>query len=253
MAGVSKVQFSSLPKSSTRPSNGDGSRIRHDRSQGHDANSFAGGSAAYRTHGRYRSGQNDAHHAAPPPDTKSGATRRSSTTRHVSSFSGFTTRGEATWYSIHWMSGARIGGRPRSYGGRRKPRPLPRRCTNRPATRRANFSRKRHRRYSLTSSPMAQIRSNLLSGSSNPAEIDKRVRGTEMEAMIAKGAQQQRNGVLASLGLVADSLRMLPTKEQAKNRTWSATEWAVERKGWIFITSSATEREALRPLHSLMD
>jgi type IV secretory pathway TraG/TraD family ATPase VirD4 len=86
---------------------------------------------------------------------------------------------------------------------------------------------------------------------SRPSEIDERVRGTEMEAMIAKGAQQQRNGVLASLGLVADSLRMLPTKEQAKNKTWSATEWAVSRKGWIFITSSATEREALRPLHSL--
>jgi type IV secretory pathway TraG/TraD family ATPase VirD4 len=86
---------------------------------------------------------------------------------------------------------------------------------------------------------------------SKPAEIDKRVQGTEMEAMIAKGAQQQRNGVLASLGLVADSLRMLPTKQQAKNKTWSATEWSVTRKGWIFITSSPTEREALRPLHSL--
>ena len=35
---------------------------------------------------------------------------------------------------------------------------------------------------------------------SKPAEIDQRVQGTEMEAMIAKGAQQQRNGVLASLG-----------------------------------------------------
>jgi type IV secretory pathway TraG/TraD family ATPase VirD4 len=86
---------------------------------------------------------------------------------------------------------------------------------------------------------------------SNPAEIDQRVRGTEMEAMIAKGAQQQRNGVLASLGLVADSLRMLPTREQAGNKTWSATDWAESRAGWIFITSSATEREALRPLHSL--
>jgi type IV secretory pathway TraG/TraD family ATPase VirD4 len=86
---------------------------------------------------------------------------------------------------------------------------------------------------------------------SKPAEIDQRVQGTEMEAMIAKGAQQQRNGVLASLGLVADSLRMLPTKEQARNKTWSATEWSVTRKGWIFITSSPTEREALRPLHSL--
>jgi type IV secretory pathway TraG/TraD family ATPase VirD4 len=84
----------------------------------------------------------------------------------------------------------------------------------------------------------------------NPNEIDQRVRGTEMEAMIAKGAQQQRNGVLASLGLVADSLRMLPTKAQAKT-TWSATEWSEKREGWIFITSSATEREALRPLHSL--
>ena len=86
---------------------------------------------------------------------------------------------------------------------------------------------------------------------SNPAEIDQRVRGTEMEAMIAKGAQQQRNGVLASLGLVADSLRMLPTREQADGKTWSATEWSKTRAGWIFITSSATEREALRPLHSL--
>jgi hypothetical protein len=68
--------------------------------------------------------------------------------------------------------------------------------------------------------------------------------------MIAKGAQQQRNGVLASLGLVADSLRMLP-RERAGEEHWSATEWAETRKGWIFITSSATEREALRPLHSL--
>jgi hypothetical protein len=100
----------------------------------------------------------------------------------------------------------------------------------------------------LTKGPSPQ---QLVEWLSNPAEIDQRVRGTEMEAMIAKGAQQQRNGVLASLGLVADSLRMLPTKEQAKNKTWSATEWSVERKGWIFITSSATEREALRPLHSL--
>jgi type IV secretory pathway TraG/TraD family ATPase VirD4 len=68
--------------------------------------------------------------------------------------------------------------------------------------------------------------------------------------MIAKGAQQQRNGVLASLGLVADSLRMLPTKAQATT-AWSATEWSEKREGWIFITSSPTEREALRPLHSL--
>jgi type IV secretory pathway TraG/TraD family ATPase VirD4 len=71
-----------------------------------------------------------------------------------------------------------------------------------------------------------------------------------MAMMIAKGAQQQRNGVLASLGLIADSLRMLPRKEHA-DRTWSATEWAENRQGWIFITSQPSEREALRPLSSL--
>ena len=100
----------------------------------------------------------------------------------------------------------------------------------------------------LTFGPTPQ---DLISWLSTPAEIDQRVRGTEMEAMIAKGAQQQRNGVLASLGLVADSLRMLPTKEQARGRVWNATTWAEQRKGWVFITSSPTEREALRPLHSL--
>ena len=49
----------------------------------------------------------------------------------------------------------------------------------------------------------------------NPDEIDRRVQNTEMATMIAKGAQQQRNGVLASLGLIADSLRMLPRKDLA--------------------------------------
>jgi type IV secretory pathway TraG/TraD family ATPase VirD4 len=85
----------------------------------------------------------------------------------------------------------------------------------------------------------------------NPAEIDKRVRGTEYATMIAKDSPPQRNGVLSSLALVADSLRMLPTKEEAQGRMWVATQWAEERQGWIFITSRPTEREALQPLHSL--
>jgi hypothetical protein len=85
----------------------------------------------------------------------------------------------------------------------------------------------------------------------NPAEIDKQVKGTEMATMIAKDSPPQRNGVLSSLGLVADSLRMLPTLEEAKGHYWCATEWAEARKGWVFITSRPTERDALQPLHSL--
>jgi hypothetical protein len=99
----------------------------------------------------------------------------------------------------------------------------------------------------LTFGPTPQ---ELIHWMSDPAEIDKRVANTELASILSKGAQQQRGGVLASLGLIADSLRMLPTKAQAKS-TWSATEWSEKREGWIFITSKAAEREALRPLHSL--
>jgi len=99
----------------------------------------------------------------------------------------------------------------------------------------------------LTFGPTPQ---ELVEWMSNPDEIDRRVQNTEMAMMIARGAQQQRNGVLASLGLIADSLRMLPGKTTAPAQ-WTATDWAEDRKGWIFLTSKPSEREALRPLHSL--
>ena len=99
----------------------------------------------------------------------------------------------------------------------------------------------------LTFGPTPQ---ELVEWMANPDEIDRRVQNTEMAMMIAKGAQQQRNGVLASLGLIADSLRMLPRKDKTEHH-WNATQWADTRKGWIFLTSKPSERESLRPLHSL--
>ncbi len=91
----------------------------------------------------------------------------------------------------------------------------------------------------------------LVAWMSNPDEIDRRVEGTELEAFISKDAPDQRQGVLGSLGLIADSLRLLPSKEQAENKEWSATAWAEKREGWIFLTGTEAEQEALRPLHSL--
>lgn len=85
---------------------------------------------------------------------------------------------------------------------------------------------------------------------SNPEEIDRRLKGTEHAHLIDSRAHQQRAGVLASLGLVADSLRLLP-KASEGNSSWTATEWAEKRQGWIFLTSLPAEREALRPLQSL--
>ena len=85
---------------------------------------------------------------------------------------------------------------------------------------------------------------------SDPQEIDRRLKGTEHAHLINPKAEHQRAGVLGSLGLVADSLRLLPKKGEGKGE-WSATDWAETRQGWIFITSLPAEREALRPLQSL--
>ena len=85
---------------------------------------------------------------------------------------------------------------------------------------------------------------------SNPKEIDRRLQGTEHAHLIDEDAHQQRAGVLGSLGLVADSLRLLPKRSEA-NGTWTATEWAEKRQGWLFLTSLPAEREAIRPLQSL--
>jgi len=86
---------------------------------------------------------------------------------------------------------------------------------------------------------------------SDESEIDRRLKDTELANFAPKDAPQQRSGVLASLGLVADSLRLLPTREEAAGREWCATDWAEKREGWIFLTSTEAQQEALRPLHSL--
>lgn len=85
---------------------------------------------------------------------------------------------------------------------------------------------------------------------SDPDQIDRRVRGTEYWALIDPKSPQQRTGVLGSLNMSADSFRLLP-KEEETSSLWTATSWAETRRGWIFITSRPTMREALRPLISL--
>lgn len=85
---------------------------------------------------------------------------------------------------------------------------------------------------------------------SDPAEIDRRVKGTEYWMLIDPKAPQQRTGVLGSLNMSADSFRLLPKPGEVAS-TWTATKWAETRKGWVFITSRPTMREALRPLISL--
>lgn len=80
--------------------------------------------------------------------------------------------------------------------------------------------------------------------------LNRMVEGTELASMISQAAPSQREGVRASLNLVADALRLLKTKDEAKT-TWTAREWATKRRGWIFLTSTPELRASLQPLLSL--
>jgi hypothetical protein len=85
---------------------------------------------------------------------------------------------------------------------------------------------------------------------SHPEEIDRLVKGTELEAMIGRDSPAQRNGVLGSLNLVADAMRLLPSEAETERR-WSTLEWSKHRRGWLFITSTPDTRKRLAPLISL--
>lgn len=85
---------------------------------------------------------------------------------------------------------------------------------------------------------------------SHPEEIDQRVKGTEYEAIIDAQSPPQRNGVLGSLNMVADALKLLPSETETTQR-WSALQWSKDRRGWLFLTSTPETRKRLLPLVSL--
>jgi hypothetical protein len=84
----------------------------------------------------------------------------------------------------------------------------------------------------------------------NMDELDRRVAGTELEAMISKNAGGQRAAVQGTFNQGAAAFQLLPSEQEAQGR-WSAAAWGKQRKGWIFLPSSPTLRESLRPLLSM--
>jgi hypothetical protein len=80
--------------------------------------------------------------------------------------------------------------------------------------------------------------------------IDCCVHGTELAFLIDRGAKAQRAGVLATLAEVGESLRLLPTYDQAQRRPFTFHQWAQRRDRRIFITSTQTTREPLRRLQA---
>ena len=80
--------------------------------------------------------------------------------------------------------------------------------------------------------------------------IDMIVADTEHAHLIPRNAHGQRAGVLGVLSDLGDTLRLLPPRDRCDSEI-SLSEWASERKGWIFITSTVDSREALRPLQAV--
>jgi type IV secretory pathway TraG/TraD family ATPase VirD4 len=85
---------------------------------------------------------------------------------------------------------------------------------------------------------------------SDPSKIDELAKGTPYEATIRQSAPAQREGVLATMNNVADTLARLKTEKDSDLR-WTARQWVERRQGWIFLTSTPETRDSLKPLHSL--
>lgn len=84
----------------------------------------------------------------------------------------------------------------------------------------------------------------------NMDEVDRRIAGTELQAMIPTTAAGQRAAVQGTFNQAAAAFQLLPNESEAKGR-WSAAAWAKQRKGWLFLPSTPTQRESLRPLISM--
>jgi hypothetical protein len=99
----------------------------------------------------------------------------------------------------------------------------------------------------LTLRPTAQ---QLVAWLADEDELDRLLRGTPYAAIVDRRAPPQRSGVLASLNMVADTLKLLPAETFGGVR-WSALGWAQQRQGWVFLTSTPETRARLVPLMSL--
>jgi ABC-type dipeptide/oligopeptide/nickel transport system ATPase component len=80
--------------------------------------------------------------------------------------------------------------------------------------------------------------------------IDAITKGTDLETMLTKNAGPQRAGIQSTASQCLPALRQVPPAGLDR-LTWSARQWAQHRRGWVFLTSRAGTRVAMRPLHSL--
>lgn len=82
------------------------------------------------------------------------------------------------------------------------------------------------------------------------SELDRLVKGTQHASTLDKSAGPMRGGMIGELNTVSDTLHLL-SEEKYTSQRWSIKQWEKERQGWLFLTSTPTTRESLKPLTSL--
>jgi hypothetical protein len=84
---------------------------------------------------------------------------------------------------------------------------------------------------------------------SDAGQIGQIVANTELAHYVDPGAKEMRGSLLATLAQVGKTLRLLPRPDECASN-FSLTEWAHERRGWLFLTATKETEERLRPLYA---
>jgi len=80
--------------------------------------------------------------------------------------------------------------------------------------------------------------------------LKKALAGTAAEPLIDPGAHDQGAGIVAMATNATNPFQYLPAETQDRPN-WSAIEWASNRRGWLFLTSTEDSRAAALPLQNV--
>jgi len=81
-------------------------------------------------------------------------------------------------------------------------------------------------------------------------ELHQALTGTRAYPLVDEHAAEQGTGIVSVAANATKGFYYLPQRKQT-DRTWSARQWAQERRGWIFLPSTEDARAAIQALQGV--